>query len=438
MSEYYVAPNGNDLAEGTKEKPFASLQGAFRAIENNKSDFASDITVFMADGEYFVEEKDCISLGKDSLPDQKITIKAGENAVPIINGGKKITAWSTTQLNGHTVWKANVGKGLKGVYSLTVNGRAAEIAKSIDEPFDGRNVSPQNSGGKPFADGSFSWDYYNKKKREEGIVATNNQEILDNLVNPAQTQAVWLIEWKEFMICLDKVQGNRLTSNYWEIIAKESVMASGGQYFWPCPTHRFYLQNDVSLVTRAGEFCYNPKSGEIYYYPMDGEDISTAVGEIPLATHFLNVRGDSNKGSAGVIKNLYFEGLTFANSKVDYIDEYGGFAINQAQEFEVSKPTGSLESPEFHRGMMGGAITLSYCQNVNFTNCTFKNVGLTAIVMDEGVQDSKIEGCVFTDLGNSAVRLSNPGNHRAQGVAQVKHNRIHNPVSVETLKGGMP
>ena len=27
MSEYYVAPNGNDLAEGTKEKPFVIVTG---------------------------------------------------------------------------------------------------------------------------------------------------------------------------------------------------------------------------------------------------------------------------------------------------------------------------------------------------------------------------------------------------------------------------
>ncbi len=428
MSEYYVAPNGNDLAEGTKEKPFASLKGAFRAIQHNKSDFASDITIFMADGEYFVEEDDCIRLDKDSLPDQSITVTAEAGATPVINGGEKITKWTETQLNGQTVWKAKLKKGLKGIYSLMVNNQAAELAKSIDEPFDGRNVSPQNSGGKPFAKGSFSWDYYDKKNRSAGIVATNNQELLDAIVNPSQTQAVWLIEWKEFLISLDKIKGNRLTSDYWEIIAKESVMASGAEYFWPCPTHRFYLQNDISLVNRAGEFCYDSKSGDLYYCPRVGETIENAVGEIPLATHFLEVRGDAEKGADGLIKNLTFEGLTFRNSTVDYIDEYGGFAINQAQEFEVAPPTGTLQSPEFHRGMMGGAILLRYCQNVNFLGCNFQNVGLTALVMEEGVQNCRIQGCVFTDLGNSAVRMSHPGNHRAQGVAQVRENRIQNNV----------
>ena len=420
MSEYYVAPNGNDLAEGTKEKPLASLKGAFKAIHNNKEGFDSDITVYMADGEYFVEEEDCIFLDKDSLPNVHITVKAEENASPVFNGGKKITSWTKAQLNGHTIWKSKIGKGLKGVYSLTVNGKAAEIAKSIDEPFDGRNLSPQNSHGKPFAEGSFTWEYYNKKKRAEGIVATNHQEILDNLVNPSQTQAVWLIEWKQFLICLDKVQGNHLISDYWEIIAKESVMTSGGEFFWPCPTHRFYLQNDVSLVNRPGEFCYNQKSGELYYYPRENESIESAVGEIPLATHFINVQGTAERA----ISNLMFQGLTFANSAVDYIDAYGGFAINQAQEFEVAPPTGTLDAPEFHRGMMGGAITLAYCQNVSFLDCAFRNVGLTAIVMEDGAQNCKIEGCAFTDLGNCAVRLSNPANFKAEKAAQIRDNQI--------------
>ena len=91
MSKYYVALNGNDLAEGTREKPFASLKGAFRAIQKNKSDFTSDITVLMADGEYFVEEKDCIVLDNNALPNVQITIKADNGATPIINGGKKLT-----------------------------------------------------------------------------------------------------------------------------------------------------------------------------------------------------------------------------------------------------------------------------------------------------------------------------------------------------------
>lgn len=425
MSEYYVAPNGNDLAEGTKDKPFASLKGAFKAIRHNKAGFDSDITVYMADGEYFVKETDCVVLDKESLPDLSITVKAADNAKPIINGGKKITQWTKTQVNGHTVLKSNVGKGLKGIYSFMANGKAAEIAKSIDEPFDGRNLSPQNSHGKPFAEGSFSWDYYNKKKREEGIVATNNQDILDALVNPSQTQAVWLIEWKEFIICLDKVKGNHLTSNYWEVIAKESVVNSGGEFFWPHPTHRFYLQNDVSLISKPGEFCYNSKSGELYYYPRAGENEDSVVGEIPLATHFINAQGNAETGA---IRNVTFHGLTFANSAVDYIDAYGGVAINQAQEFEVAPPTGSFENPEYHRGMMGGAIYLAYCQNVNFTDCAFSNVGLTAIVMDDGVQNCTVQGCTFTDLGNCAVRLSNPANYKATGLAQVRNNTISNNV----------
>ena len=426
MSEYYVAPNGNDLAEGTREKPFASLKGAFRAIQKNKSDFTSDITVLMADGEYFVEEKDCIVLDDNALPNVQITIKADNNATPIINGGKKIDNWTTTQLNGNTVWKAKVGKGLEGVYSLMVNGNAAELAKSIDEPFDGRNLSPQNSHGKPFAKGSFSWDYANKKKREEGIVVTNNEEILEKIVNPSQTQAVWLVEWKEFLICLDEIKGEKLTSDYWEVIAKESVVNPGGPYFWPCPTHRFYLQNDISLISKPGEFCYNKKSGELYYFPRTGETIESAVGEIPIAKHFLKMRGNAEQGEQGVIKNIAFEGLTFANSTVDYIDEYGGFAINQAQEFEIAPPSGTLENPNYHRGMMGGAITLEYCQNIRFSGCAFKNIGLTAIVMDDGVQNCEVQGCLFTDLGNSAVRLSNPANHTAQGLKQVRNNQICN------------
>ena len=425
MEEYYLSPTGNDLAEGTKEKPLRSLKGAFNAIKANKADFSSsNITIYMEDGEYFVTDNDVAEIEADNLPKGvSISVKANNGATPIINGGRKITDWKEEKVNGKTVFVSQLDKGLKNVYSLKVNGVSADIAKSIDEPFDGRYLSPQNAHGTPFADGSFSWNYINEKDKSQGIKVTNNHSILNGLKNPSNVQVVWFIEWKEFLINVDRINDDCIYSDYWDVIAGEINVSNGAQYFWPCPTHRFFLQNDVSLITREGEFCYDKKSGKIYYSPRAGETIQNIVGEIPLTNKLISLWGKD-----GVpVENVKFEGITFKNTAVDYIDEYGGFAINQAQQFESAPPTGGVSSPVYHRKMMGGAITLEYCKNVEFRDCTFDNVGLTAIVMDKGSQNCVVEGCIFRDLGNCAVVVSNL-DFSAKGNSRVVNNVVKNNV----------
>jgi hypothetical protein len=53
----YISPNGNDKNAGTKEKPFASIERARKAvrdIRNKKS--GANITVLIRGGNYFLEK----------------------------------------------------------------------------------------------------------------------------------------------------------------------------------------------------------------------------------------------------------------------------------------------------------------------------------------------------------------------------------------------
>ncbi len=428
MAKYYVSPKGNDLAFGGKDSPFATLNGAFRAIKKNKDNFVSipEVNIYLDGGDYFITDADILAINGQDIPSGvKITVQPQSGQKPIINGGKKVSGWQTTTLNGNTVFCAQIEKGLDGIYSMTVNGKPAQLAKTIDDVFDGRHLSPQNAHGAPFANGSFSWQYYNNKDKSKGIVATNNGDILSGIVNPSQTQAVWYIEWKQFLINIDKIDGDRITSDYWNVIAKEIDISSGAEYFWPNPTHRFFLQNDISFITKPGEFCYDKKSGKIYYYPNDGESVDSITAEIPVASKIMELKGSV---SGGIIKNVTFKGLTFANTRVDYIDEYGGFAINQAQQFEVSAPTGTVSSPVYHRGMMGAAISMEYCNDVKFEDCVFQNIGLTAISMGEGVKNCAVKGNIFKDLGNCAVMMSDPSSYEVESNARITDNIIENNV----------
>lgn len=425
VKEYYISTSGSDSNDGSANAPFLTLMGAFEGIKSVKDDITEDVVINVADGYYHVNKSNMLKIDGSYLPkDKAITVRASAGASPVFGGGITVDNWSETTLNGKSVLVAQIDKNLGSVYNLTVNGVAADIAKSIDGEFDGRNLSTQNANGEKFADGSFAWDYIDSSDKAAGIAVENNSDILASIVNPAQTQAVWLIEWKECLINIDSIRGNKITSSYWGAITGEMEASGSGDSYYPAPKHRFYLQNDVSFVTAPGEFCYEKTSGKLYYYPRENESASSISAQVPLSASLIDFTTTVKKG---FIKDITFEGITFADTTADFVDKLGGFAITQAQTLTIGEPTvGGDGTVSYSRGTLDAAIKLSYCRNVKFTDCTFRNLGLSAIKLDTGTQNCIIEGCRFVDMGNCAVVVSNPNIYQAQSAMQVNDNRIEN------------
>ena len=345
-----------------------------------------------------------------------------------MNGGKKVTNWKQTTLNGNTVWEAQLEKGLEGIYSLSVNGKNAELANSMSsKDYDGCNLSKQNQKTHCYIDqeGSFEWDYIDVSDKKQGLKVKTNVDVLDQLVTPSQTQAVWLVEWKEFMITLDSLENNEIKSDYWEVITSLIGVADNPEWFWPAPIHNFFLQNDISLIDRAGEFCYDRVSGVLYYYPLEGQEMDDVDAYIPLTHKLMDLSTTAKKG---YITNMTFDGITFANTSVDYIDFYGGFAINQAQQLEAGAAIGVPGAYTVNRLVMDSAISMNFCKNVVFSNCEFRNLGLTAIKMEHGCQGCKVQGSVFKDLGNSAIVISHPNDYAVTMAVRSIDNTIENNV----------
>lgn len=438
--EYYVDNKGSDQNEGTQEKPLKSLLGAFEKIKANKykieknnenpeNKVISDINIYLNGGDYFVDDSSVIRIDGTFLPlGVNFNVKAIEGQTPTINGGRKVENWEATTLNGKSVLKAQLNKGLEGMYSLYVNGVSAELANSMtDKNFDSCNLSKQNQKNQSYIDnqGSFTWEFLDASDEKAGFKVTSNLDKLSALVNPSETHAVWLIEWKQFITKLDSVEGNVVKSEYWKKIASEHMFAENSDWFWPAPIHNFYLQNDVSLIDRPGEFCYNSETGELFYYPLEGQTATNISAYIPVATKLMDLSTTARKG---YITNMTFDGITFANSAVDYIDFYGGMGITQAQTFITGEAVGTTASWTPTRDNMDFAITMNYCKNVAFKNCEFRNLGLSAIGMEYGCQGCVVSGCVFKDLGNCAVVISNPNNHNATVATRAIDNVVENNV----------
>jgi parallel beta-helix repeat protein len=56
--------------------------------------------------------------------------------------------------------------------------------------------------------------------------------------------------------------------------------------------------------------------------------------------------------------------------------------------------------------MMDGAIKIEKSKNINFRNCTFSNIGITGLLIEQGSSDINISKCKFYDIGANAIHIA--------------------------------
>ena len=121
-TEFYVAPDGNDLNPGTRRKPLATLEAARDAVRQSiVTGMQDDVVVNIGAGNYFIEkpiEFDDRDSGRDG---HRITYQGAPGLPTRIYGGKRITGWK--KLNDQE-YEADVPD-LQQHYTLYENEQAA-------------------------------------------------------------------------------------------------------------------------------------------------------------------------------------------------------------------------------------------------------------------------------------------------------------------------
>lgn len=140
-AQLYVAPSGNDSADGSREHPFRTLARAKEAVrELDKS--KGDIIVLVANGFYPV--KDTIQFSSQDSGNDKCTIhyRAVKNAKPVFAGGEKLeTDWRVADdvnwlSNGLKAYKTPLNRKEK-LRAIYVNGKRASMTSKTKKPKSG-------------------------------------------------------------------------------------------------------------------------------------------------------------------------------------------------------------------------------------------------------------------------------------------------------------
>lgn len=403
--EIWVSPAGNDRSAGSRKMPLRTVAQALRQAREWRrlSDpaVAGGIYIRLERGVYPLEETLFLRPEDSGTQSSPTVIEAVEPGKAVISGGIRVTGWKRPAefpsglpaVAKGKIWVADAPiKGNRIVESrqLWVNGRKAVRAAWLEKGTMERMLD------------------FDTEKEEiwiptPAIEGLDKESRLEMTVH--QRWAIAILRVKEW-----EVQGERTRVTFHQ---PESRLEF--QHPWPQPViggekgnSSFTLGNAIRLLDRPGEWYQEYPSGKIYYWPEDGTDLATAEVMVPALEALLEVDGSLSRP----VSHLTFKGVRFEYaswmrpSTQGHVTLQGGMYLRDAYKLAVPglpekaelENQAWIERPE-------AALRIRGAQHINFLRCTFKHLGATGLDYEWAVSNCRVEGCLFTDIGGTALAV---------------------------------
>ena len=331
-----------------------------------------DIRVFLRGGDYLLTEPLIFTSEDGGRNGHRIIYEAYNNEKPIIRGGSTVTNWE--KLDDGT-WVADYS----GTYfrQLYVNGKRRVRARH------------PNTGNYFRVEG---FDF----KHHEILVNKNNISKLDEV---GQIEMIIQMHWAESLLRLKSagVYGHNNVNN-----ANLEIHPEDAKIFFyrPHPGHRegqsFHFENSKAFLDQAGEWFLDRENQKIYYKPHPDESPENVNIIVPTIENLLVIKGE--KGNR--VNSLVFDGirLMYSNWKRPGNNPYLNIQAGLFNRTTDGSNSNTVLRPQ-------AAIHVTWAEDIAFQNCIFKNLGSTAVDLNYGTQNSKIEGNIFEDISGGGIMI---------------------------------
>ncbi|MCH7408117.1 right-handed parallel beta-helix repeat-containing protein [Belliella sp. DSM 111904] len=412
-ADLWVALDGNDQQEGTKDSPLLSLQMALRKARElrrlNDPSVEGGIYIYVKGGTYFLDETLQVRPEDSGTASSPTIIMAAPGSKPVLSGGVKVTGWKkhSSKISGlpkaaqNNLWVAPIPRksGRQVEFrQLYVNDKKANRASNLDAP------------------------------ELERILAKDNEK-----------QEMWIPTLK---VKLGNIHDAELVIHQWWAIANlriKSMEAIGDstkvtfhqpesliefEHPWPAPfiddkkeyegNSVFFIQGAVEFLDKPGEWYVDQKEGMLYYWPQEGEDMSSINAVVPVLETIVQVEGTLDSP----VRHVGFQGLSFEHagwmrpSKAGHVPLQAGWYILEAYALqEPGTPDKAKLENQAWIGRQAASIQVSNAINFSFQDCKVSHVAATGIDLITGVQHSIIKGNVFKDIGGTGIQAGFFGSH---------------------------
>lgn len=452
QQEFYVSVNGDDNGDGSKENPFATVERARQAVDEVNDNMTGNIIVNIGAGEYYLDETICLNENDSGSNGYQVIYRSEDGLGEArLNGGVLVNGWEETtdadiemgldeSLVGK-VYKVQLDPEEYDFNALYVNDEKATMARTRNYQHDER--FPSQRGEYMYSVGGGMRDLIWKEgdldqKAIDGMVAAQErgeEEIAQlfvwdggnwdwftntlpvNGIDVSQRK-VWATEYPD--------QPERNRTKY--------PIGSGARY---------YLQGNLAFLDVPGEYHYNKATGELYYYPKEGqEDLDAQKVVVPMVQEIFRLEGSdkptipewgNEPDMTKQVSNVVFDGLVLKNTEYtnyftsgwNYSDAGGGIWEHAPEAEGSTNP--SYDEQTDRTEYKVGAITLINSNHVTIENTQIHNTGLWAVAMFKDNTYHTIQNCDFGYNGYGSITIDGgyPGVGKYCNHITVQNVRMH-------------
>lgn len=412
--EIWLSPTGSDRNPGTKDKPMATLSMSVRKARelrrSNTAGIEEGIHIILKEGLYQQYEPVYIRTEDSGTETSPTVIRSATNERAVISGGIKATDWKKVKEAVSGLPKIAQGKvwatDIPSVWDepvnfreLWVNGRKADKASSLH-------------------DGELDRLFKSDSLKEElwipipELSLENAKQLEFNII---QWWTLASLRIKTYEIIGDHVKltfhqpESKIEFEHpWPMPVDDSMDIYRADTKYPfCGNSPFYFSNSIELLNRPGEWCRDVKSGKLYYWPLEEEDMKKAEVVIPMVETLVHIEGSLDNP----VKNITFEGLNFEYTSwlrpsvagnIPLQD--GMYLIDAYKLHDPGTPGNATLENQAWLGRQAAGVELYKASKINFYNCAFRHLAATGLDFVSGVNHCKIEGCLFNDIGGSGIK----------------------------------
>lgn len=378
--DYHISNKGSDSNPGTKQKPFATFERAFQAIQLIANQgLNKNILVEIESGIYETMNGLEIKPNMSGNNQYSITFQAAGKSKVIVSGGKKVLNWKE-EANG--LWSASLSSDNgfpREVLEFFVSGQRRPRAR-----FPNKGYLNVDEAG---ADNRTSFTF--------------NKSDIPKFLPGSQTEILFLHDWCTSRIGIASIDFQTRT-----MVFKNRIGCNARHYrinhYEKHP--RYLLENNISFLDAPGEWFHDKKQERIYYKPMPKEIISSFNGIVPVAKSLLSISGTENKK----VCNIHFKGIQF--SYCAWAIPQGGYAAGQAGFHE--RRDGSKLS--ILREFIPAAITVNNAEQCVFDSCTFSHLGGSGVWIKSRCDNCAVKNSVIKDIAGNGILIGEDNTRKIQ------------------------
>jgi len=393
---YYVSPSGSDTNPGTLEAPFLTIAKARDIVRTVNGQMTEDIHVVLRGGTYRLTSPITFGTQDSGMNGHRISYQSYPGETAILSGAVPVTGFLPATGG---VYKAPLARSTK-LRNLYVNDRRATMTSKVVASKGGYGTYSVTAGQASWAwvSGSNS-DGAKYSATDVPSIATNKDDL--EIINGTT--------WNENIVCVRDVittpENDRalLFQQPYGAIAQLPGWNAG---FSVSGTHTVY--NAFEFLKSPGQFYFDKTAGTLYYYPRSGEDMANADVQAPVAETLLQLAG---KSTTERIKNLTFQGLTFANTDYGLYSLAGshGKATVQGATVYVAYGNGDWHSSKYQiTDTLPGMISATNADSLEFVGNVVKHSGAEGISLVNDVINAKVTGNYFNDIAGSGLTVGHP------------------------------